>query len=174
MTFETPVTADCDHVPHHGVVSKSGDVPPEFESWMRPNNATQPTQRLGGAATPYTVDLWTWMQTGGLEARFRATTGRSLHAQAIFAGVPQFVQLDVEQLSAELCRAYLSYLGIGPLIRSTETLSASTPTRSASKETGEPLGALVISAGLHLQTCRDLAKPPWSRGSPRVPLRHGR
>ena len=52
MTFETPVTADCDHVPHHGVVSKSGDVPPEFESWMRPNNATQPTQRLGGAATP--------------------------------------------------------------------------------------------------------------------------
>ncbi|MBX9790902.1 MAG: TetR/AcrR family transcriptional regulator [Pirellulales bacterium] len=37
-----------------------------------------------------------------------------LDQSAIFAGVPQFVQLDVEQLSAELCRAYLSYLGIEP------------------------------------------------------------
>lgn len=35
-----------------------------------------------------------------------------LDQSAIFAGVPQFVQLDIEQLSAELCRAYLSYLGV--------------------------------------------------------------
>lgn len=40
-----------------------------------------------------------------------------LDQSAIFAGVPQFVQLDVEQLSAELCRAYLSYLGIEPTAR---------------------------------------------------------
>jgi LCP family protein required for cell wall assembly len=34
------------------VVTKPPDVPPEFESWMRPTNATQPTQRLGAPATP--------------------------------------------------------------------------------------------------------------------------
>lgn len=37
---------------HHKEVSRSGDVPPEFESWMRPSDSTQPTQRLGGSVTP--------------------------------------------------------------------------------------------------------------------------
>lgn len=31
---------------HHGWVSKRGEVPPEFESWMRPDSGAQPTQRL--------------------------------------------------------------------------------------------------------------------------------
>ena len=56
-----------------------------------------------------------------------------LDQSAIFAGVPQFVQLDVEQLSAELCRAYLSYLGIEPAKSNAETNDTPTLTRSASK-----------------------------------------
>ncbi|MEZ5184737.1 MAG: LCP family protein [Candidatus Nanopelagicales bacterium] len=33
-------------------MSKSGEVPPEFESWMRPESGSQPTQRLDAPARP--------------------------------------------------------------------------------------------------------------------------
>lgn len=33
-------------------MTKPGEVPPEFESWMRPSGGTAPTQRLGVPATP--------------------------------------------------------------------------------------------------------------------------
>lgn len=37
------------------MVSKSGDIPPEYESWMRPQSGEQPTQRLNAPAQPRPV-----------------------------------------------------------------------------------------------------------------------
>lgn len=54
-TDETPVTPKCVVGVHHGGVSKSGDIPPEYESWMRPPSGDQPTQRLNAPAQPRPV-----------------------------------------------------------------------------------------------------------------------